>query len=169
MKFKQIINLKYTIIFINIIYFRKFVGIKNTSNNFIAVFGFEQCSISSVPSSNTLIHVICCKQGRREQNVGRGQLKYNGFPVVELQNRRRKCRFKKVFTKILTVLPAEMRWSPKKKKGHRASHADFIVSFEWALLKLMGPGVIVPLPPSWWPWLQAHSMLMKIALNILNR
>ena len=100
------------------------------------------------------------------------------FRLCELQNRRRKCSFKKVFTEILKVFPVEIRWSPKKKvfteiltvflaklgelqkkglpveikcspkkKGFQASHDDFIVSFEWALLKPMGPEVIVPRCP----------------------
>ena len=49
---------------INMIYFRKFVAIKNTPNDCIALFLdlIQQCSISNVPiSSNTMIHISCCK------------------------------------------------------------------------------------------------------------
>ena len=52
MKFKQIICMKYTIISINIVKFRKFVAIKYTQNNFIALLldFIQQYSISSMPS-----------------------------------------------------------------------------------------------------------------------
>ena len=69
------------------------------------------------------------------------------FRFCEVQNRRRKCcrlvrklmwspKKKKVFTKILTVFPVEIRWSPKK-----GLHRNYITR---GPLKSMGPGSLSP-------------------------
>ena len=54
MNYKQFINLKYTIFSMNIIYFENFVSIKNTPNNFIALF-LVWFSISAFPACQVVI------------------------------------------------------------------------------------------------------------------
>ena len=103
-------------------------------------------------------------QGRREPNVGPtpAQMWRNcGFVKSKTDGENavvwseKWCDLKK--KKNSTVFPAEIKWSPKQNKTvymrlRWAFH--FSMSFGWAPLELMGPGVIVPPSPlpSRRPW-----------------
>ena len=100
-----------------------------------------------------------------DQKWARGQLKYDGFPVSLVRKMMwSPKKTKKVFTKILTVFPVEIRCSPKKKKKKKKKvfRLHMLISqchFDGPPLELMGPlnptaflkpmspGVILPPAP----------------------
>ena len=75
----------------------------------VLVLGLEPCVLDS-----TSAH-----RGSESRTWARDQLKYNGFPVVWTPKQtekmpRKKNEKKKVFTEILTIFSAEIRWFLKK-------------------------------------------------------
>ena len=118
------------------------------------------------PSQFTVIHYYH-QQGRRETNMGPGpaqiwrnsglvKSKIGGEKAALWSEKWCDLQKKKVFTEILTIFPAEIRWSAKDIRLFTCNYDGPFTSqchLDGPLLELMGPEVILPLPPSRRPWL----------------
>ena len=123
---------------------------------------------------NILKRYELCTQGRRDPNVGPGPTQIwrsSGFVKSKIDKENaavwseKWCDLqkKKVFTEILTVFLAEIKWSQKKRSSPKfwrffrwAFH--FSMYFQWALSRAYGPPKLhgprdhcPPLPPYRWP------------------
>ena len=118
-------------------------------------------------------------QGRREPNVGPGQFKCDGIPVLwtpkQMETMPQFCpnndviSKKKVFAEILTVFSVKIKWSSKKRSEGLTCWFLSVIPMGPLLgpLKPMGPGIIVsplPCPPSRWP---CRNLLKGMSLSDL--